>query len=326
MKKIKTMNRLENIKLICPQCGEPVQSHWKLCPVCETGLAMPRCPHCNFPVKVDWKRCPECETRLICAECGQHLSPPEMTCPECNLRPCKDESIAANFVDPITHMEFVFIEGGTYLMGDTFGDGLENELPVHKVSVSRFYMAKYPVTQAQWLSIMSDNPSLFIGDNRPVEQVSLFDARRFIQKLTIPAKEECHTYRLPTEAEWEYAARSKGREEKYAGGENVESRAWFNENSNGKTHPVGEKQPNGCGLFDMCGNVWEWCQDIYDKKAYTCHSHKNPVFTGESTNRVIRGGSWNQDAWSARCARRMAFQQEFYGSGLGFRLVREIGD
>lgn len=316
------MKPTENVELKCHKCGEAVQSHWKICPVCETRLAMDNCPHCNFSVKVNWKQCPECETRLICEKCGNRLSVPAMTCLICDFRSSHDESSLSRFVDPIANMEFEFIEGGMFMMGDMFGVGLEDELPVHEVTVSPFYMAKYPVTQAQWLRIMPENPSAFIGENRPVEKVSWFDVQLFIQKFSDLSKVEGHTYRLPTEAEWEYAARSKGCKEKYAGGDQIDPLAWFDENSDGKTHPVGEKRPNGCGLFDMCGNVWEWCQDIYDKKAYTNHLYQNPVTTGESTNRVIRGGSWNQDAWSARCSRRLAFQQEFYGPGLGFRLVR----
>lgn len=317
------MKPTDKINLKCPECGEKVQAHWKICPVCETTLALANCPGCGSPVKRNWKRCPECGGRLSCANCGQLLSNSDMTCLKCGSRSAKDGSSESEFIDPITHIEFVFIDGGTFMMGDTFGEGIENELPVHEVAVSAFYMAKYPVTQAQWLSVMSDNPSTFKGDNRPVEKVSWIDVQCFIQKLSDLGKGERHIYRLPTEAEWEYAACSKGNEEKYAGGEQVEFLAWFNENSNGKTHSVGEKRPNGCGLFDMCGNVWEWCQDIFDEKAYTRHFQQNPVITDEGTNRVIRGGSWNLDAWSARCARRLAFQQELYGPGLGFRLVRE---
>jgi len=318
------MKNSDSNGLKCTGCGEPVQSHWKICPVCEARLVTTTCPGCCSPIKDNWKRCPECETLLICPGCGRHLSASGLTCPYCNYHFSKNRSLATEFVDPVTQMEFVLIDGGTFMMGDIHGEGIENELPLHEVTVSPFYMAKYPVTQAQWLTIMPKNPSAFKGNLRPVEQISWIDAQVFIRKLSDLSKREGHIYRLPTEAEWEYAARSKGREEIYAGGDQVEFLAWINKNSKGATHPVGEKKPNGCGLFDMSGNIWEWCQDIFDENAYTHHGRQNPVIISEGTNRVIRGGSWNQDAWSARCARRMAFQEDFYGPGLGFRLLKEM--
>lgn len=240
--------------------------------------------------------------------------------------------VAANaetpYVDPSTGMEFAFVKGGCFDMGDSAGDGDPNERPVHQACVADFYLGKYEVTNEQFKKFKPQHNSgtsegASLGDDKqPVVNVSWDDAVAYAGWLS---KQSGQTYRLPTEAEWEYAARSKGREEKYAGGDQVEFLAWFNENSDGKTHSVGEKRPNGCGLFDMCGNVWEWCQDIFDDKAYTRHFGRNPVITDEDTNRVIRGGSWNLDAWSARCARRLAFQQELFGPALGFRLVREAG-
>jgi formylglycine-generating enzyme required for sulfatase activity len=128
-------------------------------------------------------------------------------------------------------------------------------------------------------------------------------------------------YGLPTEAQWEYAARSAGADDLYAGGDDIDAVAWYEANSQGTTHPVGQKRPNALGLYDMSGNLWEWCRDTYQPDAYDRHGGRNPVAASGGPDRVIRGGSWNLDAWSARCARRFNFRADFHGPGLGFRLV-----
>jgi formylglycine-generating enzyme required for sulfatase activity len=154
-----------------------------------------------------------------------------------------------------------------------------------------------------------------------VEQVCWQDATEFIQRLN-GRTPGANLFRLPTEAEWEYAARSGGRKELYAGGDDIDSLAWYSENSEGSTRPVGRKAPNGLGLFDMSGNVWEWCQDIY---AHAAEKGLERPFPGKaSCERVIRGGSWNLDAWSARCSRRFGFPEDYFGAGLGFRLAKSI--
>jgi len=174
------------------------------------------------------------------------------------------------FTDATTGMPFVFVKGGCYQMGDTFGDGAPEEKPVHDVCVSDFYMGKHEVTQGQWKRIMGNNPSSFsgCGDNCPVEHVSWNDAQNFIRRLNSQSGKR---YRLPTEAEWEYAARSGGKREKWAGSGNEASSgdyAWYSSNSGSKAHPAGQKLPNGLGLHDMSGNVWEWCNDWYDGTYY----------------------------------------------------------
>jgi formylglycine-generating enzyme required for sulfatase activity len=126
---------------------------------------------------------------------------------------------------------------------------------------------------------------------------------------------------LPTETQWEYAARSGGLDDLYAGGGDVDAVAWYAANSQGTTRAVGTKRPNALGLYDMSGNVWEWCRDTYQADAYGRHSPRNPVIESSGEDRVIRGGSWNLDAWSARCARRFNFRADLLGPGLGFRLV-----
>ncbi len=227
------------------------------------------------------------------------------------------------YTDPITGMKLVWVPGGRFSMGDTFDQGVEDEKPVHEVSLSDFYMAACPVTQAQWKCLMPDNPSSFIGDDHPVEQVSLIDVQAFIDKLNAASTSGLR-FDLPSEAQWEYAARSGGKNELYAGGQDPASLAWFDENSSGGTAPVAAKAPNGLDLYDMSGNVWEWCRDHYHPDAYRRHSQNDPVFTSGDADRVIRGGSWHLDAWSARCSRRFRFDPELYGPALGFRVVMAI--
>lgn len=310
----------------CPNCKEPVKPHWKICPACETLLepGKSKCPQCGSEIKSSWKICPECGNRLFCSNCGKSISSESHKCPVCENGLLEKKSGPAEYIDPFTEMEFVMIAGGKFMMGDTFGEGLENETPVHEVELSDFYMAKYPVTQGQYMRLVGENPSKFQkGENYPVEQVSWKKVAFFIRKLKA-VNDNAFEFRLPTEAEWEYSARSGGRDEIYAGGREPAPVAWYEKNSKGSTHAVGYRRPNGLGLYDMSGNVWEWCQDNYREDAYQVHSKKNPVWIDNATDRVIRGGSWNLDVWSVRCARRMMFSPEFFAAGLGFRLVREV--
>jgi formylglycine-generating enzyme required for sulfatase activity len=206
-----------------------------------------------------------------------------------------NSNIISNDTDTVTGMEFMFVKGGCYQMGDLFGDGFSNEKPVHEVCVDDFYIGKYLVTQGQWKAIRGNNPSDFskCGNDCPVEQVSWNDAQEFIRIMN---QRTGKTYRLLTEAEWEYAARSRGKKEKWAGA-NDDSQielwyhAWYLDNAGARTHPVGQKKPNGLYIYDMTGNVWEWVQDIYSSDAYSHHSRNNPIYTGSGNNRVIRGGS-----------------------------------
>jgi len=227
------------------------------------------------------------------------------------------------FTEPVTGMTFVFVHGGTFSMGDTVGDGIQDEQPVHEVSLSPFYMAIYPVTQLQWKMLMDENPSASVGDQQPVEQVSFNDAMIFIDRLNA-ASPKGMKFDLPSEAQWEYAARSGGLNELYAGGSDPDTVAWFENNSDGSPAPVGTRLPNGLGLYDMSGNVWEWCRDIYIASAYKQHAKVDPVYTTGGRDRVIRGGGWHLDAWSARCSRRLAFDPELFGPALGFRLVMTV--
>ncbi|UCF95069.1 MAG: SUMF1/EgtB/PvdO family nonheme iron enzyme [Desulfobacterales bacterium] len=304
----------------CPVCGESLRESWKMCPACETPLTSLLCPQCAQPVKENWRRCPECATRLLCEACLRRIPPGHAGCPVCEPRFADTSTAQPVRAEPITGMEFVYVPAGSFMMGDTFDEGIANERPVHAVRMAAFYIGKYPVTQAQWGRLMSDNPSKFKGDSHPVEQVAWDDVQAFIVKLT-QANQEKYEFRLPSEAEWEYAARSGGKKERYAGGDEAHPVAWFEENSGSTTHPVGTKIPNGLGLFDMSGNVWEWCRDTFRADAYEFHPQADPVCSGNGPDRVIRGGGWNLDAWSARCARRFSYPADFFGSALGFRLV-----
>ncbi len=213
--------------------------------------------------------------------------------------------------------EMVKIPGGSFHMGS--GSGGNNEKPVHRVTLQPFELGKYEVTQAQWRAVMGDNPSHFKGcDNCPVEQVSWDDIQGFIEALK---QKTGKGYRLPTEAEWEYACRSGGRDEEYCGGSSLGILAWYNNSSGSKTHPVGQKRPNGLGLYDMSGNVWEWAQDCLNDSYAGAPSDGTAWERGDCFQRVLRGGSWRSFPWSLRSAYR------FNMSGLritdyGFRLAR----
>lgn len=226
------------------------------------------------------------------------------------------------FADPITGMEFVLLPGGCFLMGDTFGDGDLDEKPVHEVCVDGFYMGKYEVTQGQYLTVTGNNPSKFQkDDNYPVEKVSWNDVQNFIRLLNGKSGSK---YRLPTEAEWEYAARSGGRSEKYAGGDDIDAVAWYNKNGGGSTNPVGQKQPTSLGIYDMSGNVREWCRDWYDSSYYGNSPRNNPEGSSSGSDYVVRGGSWGGGQGNARATSRFAGAPGFASVDLGFRLVLPV--
>lgn len=208
------------------------------------------------------------------------------------------------FTDPTTRMEFVFVKGGCFQMGDTLGDGEENEKPVHEVCVSDYYIGKYEVTQEEWEKVMGSNPSHFKkGPRYPVEQLHWNDTQEFLQRLN---SRSVKLYRLPTEAEWEYAARSRGKSDKFAGFSNesgLDNYSWHTENSEKQTHPVGEKLPNGLGLYDMTGNVWEWVQDWFGD--YSSSSRENPQGPSSGSSRVLRGGTFLSGPKGLRMAFRI---------------------
>jgi formylglycine-generating enzyme required for sulfatase activity len=250
----------------------------------------------------------------------------------------------------------VRIQGGTFQMGSDNGDS--DEKPVHTVTLSGFYMGKYEVTQKEYQAIMGTNPSSSKGDNLPVTHVSWYDALVFCNKLsiaeglnpvyrisgstnpsdwgTVPTSSNStwdaavivsgsNGYRLPTEAQWEYAARggngSPG-DYTYSGGNNISDVAWYSDNSGNSAYAVGTKQPNGLGLYDMSGNVWEWCWDWYG--TYSSGAQTDPVGAVSGAGRVGRGGGWNAAARYVRSTFRGSYSPSYRFSNLGFRLVRPL--
>ena len=218
-------------------------------------------------------------------------------------------------------IDMVRVEAGTFTMGATaeMKNPWNEEKPTHQVTLTNdYYMGKYEVTQALWKAVMGSNPSNFKGDNLPVEKVIWNDCQEFISKLNrITGK----TFRLPTEAEWEYAARggNKSRGYQYSGSNNLSDVAWYEDNSGNKTHAVGTKQPNELGIYDMTGNVLEWCQDRYGK--YSSTSQVNPTGANSGSDRVYRGGSWIGNAWFCRSSYRYGSSPDNRSYALGLRLV-----
>ena len=214
----------------------------------------------------------------------------------------------------------VRVEGGTFDMGATPEqvNPDDDEKPVHKVTLSSYYIEETEVTQALWQAVMGSNPSKFKGDNLPVETVSWVDCQTFIERLNTITHRK---FRLPTEAEWEFAARggNKSRHTQYSGSDNLDEVAWYDGISNGKTHPVKSKKANELGIYDMSGNVWEWCQDKYGK--YDSSPQNNPTGPDRGTDRVFRGGGWIYGARHCRLSSRFNVSPVFRDSGLGLRLV-----
>ncbi|MCX6276550.1 MAG: bifunctional serine/threonine-protein kinase/formylglycine-generating enzyme family protein [Bacteroidetes bacterium] len=211
----------------------------------------------------------------------------------------------------------VFVQGGTFNMGTS--DGEYAERPVHSVTIGDFYIGKYEVTQIQWRAVMGYNPSNYSGcDDCPVENVSWNDVQEFIQKLN---QKTGKSYRLPTEAEWEYAAKGgdKSNGYTYSGSNSVGDVAWYSENSGSKTHPVGQKQPNELGLYDMSGNVWEWCSDWYDD--YQGSPTSNPKGPSSGYRHVGRGGSGILFSSFCRPEYRINNAPDNRDISLGFRLA-----
>lgn len=222
--------------------------------------------------------------------------------------------------------DMIPIEGGTFLMGcnhELDVDCWEWQKPSHSVTLSKYSIGKYEVTQAQWRAVMGSDPSnlYFKGcDDCPVERVSWVEAQSFITKLNQLTGKK---FRLPTESEWEFAAKggnySKGY--KYSGSNDIDSVGWYINNSDGRTHPVGQKLPNELGLYDMTGNVWEWCNDWngnYNKKPKT-----NPQGPVSGTSRIYRGGGWTSIAERCRVSIRYSLSPIIHYSLLGFRLASQ---
>ena len=215
----------------------------------------------------------------------------------------------------------VYVPGGTFTMGGTSeqgSDAYDDEKPTHNVTLSSYYICKYEVTQALWRAVMGSNPSNFKGDNLPVESVSWNDCQAFINRLNSYTG---RNFRLPTEAEWEFAARggNYSRHYKYSGSNYIDDVAWYIDNSNKRPHPVGTKQPNELSIYDMSGNVGEWCSDWYG--SYSSYSQSNPTGATSGSYRVERGGSWVSGARYCRTSSRGGSTPGYCSDGIGLRLV-----
>jgi formylglycine-generating enzyme required for sulfatase activity/TolB-like protein len=235
---------------------------------------------------------------------------------------------------------FVLVEGGTFTMGSPSNepDRGSDEGPQRQVTVKSFYMGKHEVTQREWQELMGNNPSKFRGDNLPVEQVSWFEAVEYCNKRSvkegltpcyrgsgnsITCDWSANGYRLPTEAEWEYAAKGGNKNfltYLYSGSNSAGAVAWYDGNSGSTTHVVGTKAANDLGIYDMSGNVWEWCWDWYG--GYGSGSQTDPAGPSAGSNRVIRGGSGGNGARNVRSSYRYNFGPSSRSNNLGFRLVR----
>ena len=234
-------------------------------------------------------------------------------------KPAASTSMPKVSLDDIMR-NMVYVEGGTFTMGATSEQKKpdDDEKPTHRVSLSSFYIGKYEVTQALWKAVMGSNPSHWKGDNLPVENVSWNDCQTFLRKLNAMTGQN---FRLPTEAEWEFSARGGNwsRGYQYSGSNVLSDVAWYYDNSGSKTHNVGTKAPNELGIYDMSGNVWEWCQDW--KGSYIGSAQTNPKGPSSGSYRVDRGGSWFNFAWSCRVACRYCHTPDYRYFDLGFRLA-----
>lgn len=230
-------------------------------------------------------------------------------------------------------MELIRVAGGCFVMGATDDDcdATPEERPAHQVCVGDFSIGKYEVTRGEWRAVMGGlptAPAACAAERCPIGDVSWTDVQEFLRRLN--AKGGGRTYRLPTEAEWEYAARSGGRAERYSGAKDSTARdlgtyAWHADNSGGVNHPVGAKAPNGLGLHDMSGNVWELTSDWYDATYYSSSPRENPSGPATGDDHVLRGGSRSVRAPSQRTTRRATVRDRTMGSGhgddVGLRLV-----
>ena len=235
----------------------------------------------------------------------------------------KPEPVQTNKTFTVSGVSFtmVYVQGGTFTMGATSeqgGDAFANEKPSHSVTLSSYYMGETEVTQELWQAVMGSSPSPFKGGNLPVKEVSWEDCQTFVDRLNSLTGQQFH---LPTEAQWEYAARggTKSRGYKYSGSNDIGYVAWYDDNSSSKTHPVKTKQPNELGLYDMSGNVDEWCQDWFG--SYSSGSQTNPTGASSGSYRVYRGGCWASPARDSRVPIRYGSTPSLRNSILGLRLA-----
>ena len=301
-----------------------------------------KCPHCGKEHSDSAKFCENTGKELLkacpwedCADYGKAILPMRAKfCPICGrpLQRTAEQVMSENHLNTsepskqtfnVNGVEFkmIKVEGGTFSMGATSEQTNYNndEKPVHSVTLSDYYIGETEVTQELWRAVMGSNPSWFKGNNqRPVESVSWDDCQKFIKKLNRWTGKE---FRLPTEAEWEYAARGGkySRGYKYSCSNNSDEVAWYGSNSGSKTHSVKTKKANELGLYDMSGNVWEWCNDWWG--CYQSNSQTNPTGPSEGGSRVIRGGGWGGSDGYVRVSDRRDGTPDYRDDDFGLRLA-----
>lgn len=314
-----------------------------------------KCPNCNKEVSLEFNVCPWCEYKpkkcrkfehqdvwlpaeaRFCPRCGEPLSEEKARGTE-----TRETETRKSYDYPNENLEFdvegvsfnmVYVEGGTFMMGAQSDDEDEenydpeacsNEGPVHEVRLSDYHIGETLVTQELWEAVMGDNPSCNEGYDYPVESVSWDDCQVFLKKLNRMLRDQLpqgRKFRLPTEAQWEFAARGGNESEGYlySGSDDIDDVAWYEDNSDGEPHSVMEKEVNELGLYDMSGNVWEWCQDWYNSYKSSCED--NPTGSSSGSSRVCRGGCWCYFARLCRVAFRYKFTPDIRDYNLGFRLV-----
>lgn len=306
---------------------------------------------------VETHTCPVCETKVdvgktFCHNCGWTISPIDdiedaeylslLNAAQLNVareiykKSIEDNKhVSSDLLDENKNLQMlsfdvkgvsfkmIKVEGGTFGMGATseqVSDAQGDEKPVHSVTLSHYYIGETEVTQELWQTVMGSNPSYFSGDQKPVECVSWNDCQEFITKLN---KFTGKNFRLPTEAEWEYAARggNKSKGYKYSGSNTIGDVTWYSDNSFSTTHDVKTKSPNELGIYDMSGNVWEWCQDWFDSNYYNNSPQTNPAGPSSGSYRVRRGGSWNYSARFCRVSNRNYYYPDYKSFHYGFRLA-----
>ena len=280
------------------------------------------CTVCAIGQESLCRKCQKAVSKCVCNKKQPAPKPKSKAKQTAKPQPRKQTASYSNHVLRVGNVVYNMkrVEGGTFTMGATaeMSEPFDDEKPTHQVTLSSYSIGETEVTQALWQAVMGSNPSSFKGDNLPVERVSWDDCQIFINKLNNLTGQR---FRLPTEAEWEFAARGGNRSHhtKYSGSSSLDEVAWYEDNSGSKTHPVKTKRANELGIYDMAGNVWEWCQDWYG--IYSSSSQSNPTGPGSGSDRVSRGGSWSFTARYCCSSYRNGSTPDYRSSGLGLRLA-----
>lgn len=301
----------------CPHCGQEHPDNYSFCPVTGQEIAP------------QFKAC----TNEQCLDYGKYILPLDYRfCPSCG-HPIGGSSESFSMDSDILEFEvedvsfkMILVEHGHFMMGATSeqGDRYNDEKPVHKVTLTKdYYMGETQVTQALWKAVMGDNPSSFEGEERPVESVSWDDCQKFIRKLNRKLRSQLHgkSFRLPTEAEWEFAARggNKSCGYQYSGSDDLDEVACYFDNSDDETCDVASFDSNELGIYDMSGNVWEWCHDWWG--SYNRSAQTDPKGPSSGSRRVFRGGSWGSGVSWCRLAFRYNGYPDNIRYDLGLRLA-----